>query len=67
MLKELKELLKQAKKEKAAAIQPYNQRIRTLQSVITNLEKFDGYSAVINGPMKENNVATLPQPEQAEE
>lgn len=48
MINELKQLLKQAKKEKEEALRPYNERIRNLTGAIRSLEKFDNTSLEMN-------------------
>ena len=63
MINELKELLKQAKKEKAEALKPYNERIRNLTGAIRNLEKFDNTSLEINSN-PHAQVIEVPKPEE---
>jgi phosphopantetheine adenylyltransferase len=63
MINELKELLKQAKKEKAEALKPYNERIRNLTGAIRNLEKFDNTSLEINNN-PHAQVIEVPKPEE---
>ena len=63
MINELKELLKQAKKEKAEALKPYNERIRNLTGAIRNLEKFDNTSLEINNNLQ-SQVIELPRQEE---
>ncbi len=59
MIDELKELLKEAKKEKAEALKPYNERIRNLSGAIRNLEKFEDTSVGLNRK-PQNQVIELP-------
>jgi phosphopantetheine adenylyltransferase len=63
MINELKELLKQAKKEKAEALKPYNERIRNLTGAIRNLEKFENTSLEINNNLQ-SQVIELPKQEE---
>jgi flagellar biosynthesis chaperone FliJ len=63
MISELKQLLKQAKKEKEEAVKPYNKRIRNLSKAIRNLEEFDGTSLEINSN-PHAQVIEVPKPEE---
>jgi hypothetical protein len=64
MIRELKSLLKQVNKEKAEAMKPYNERIRTIKGAIRNLEAFKEVTTAMN-EAPDKPVATLPSDDEA--
>lgn len=63
MISELKQVLKQVKKEKEEAVKPYNERIRNLNGAIRNLEKFENTSNEMNS---KTQVQVIELPKQVE-